>query len=94
LTAPIAEYPHPPASAVVGGYVYRGTTIAGLGGIYLFADYLRGIIWGLKQVSQTQWSPTVLLMSGKIISSFGRDLAGELYVLDYGTGTVFRIVPG
>ena len=94
LTAPIAEYPHPPASAVVGGYVYRGTAIAGLGGIYLFADYLRGIIWGLKQISQTQWSPTVLLMSGKIISSFGRDFAGELYVLDYGTGTVFRIVPG
>jgi len=35
---PIAQYMHPDGSAVVGGYVYRGSGIPALQGMYVFGD--------------------------------------------------------
>jgi hypothetical protein len=32
-----------------------------------------------------------LLSGGPSISSFGRDLAGELYVVDYGAGAILKM---
>ncbi|HZQ67190.1 MAG TPA: PQQ-dependent sugar dehydrogenase [Terriglobales bacterium] len=93
LTLPIAEYSHSEGEAVIGGFVYRGSAVPGLRGAYVFGDYLSGTIWGLKQSSGT-WTRVQLLSSGKIISGFGQDTAGELYLLDYGSGTVFKLVQG
>jgi glucose/arabinose dehydrogenase len=94
LTLPIVEYSHSEGVAIIGGFVYRGSAITGLRGAYVFGDYLSGIIWGLKQNSSGAWIRLQLLSSGKIISGFGQDTAGELYLLDYGTGTVYKLVQG
>jgi len=93
LTLPIAEYSHAEGEAVIGGFVYRGSGISGLRGVYVFGDYVVGTIWGLIQRPGGVWVRGQLLSSGKIISSFGQDTAGELYLVDY-RGTVFKIVQG
>jgi glucose/arabinose dehydrogenase len=90
MTLPIAEYSHSKGEAIIGGYVYRGSAVAALRGIYVFGD-LNGTMWGLKEVSPGNWNRVLLLSTGKTISGFGQDDAGEIFVLDYGSGTIYRI---
>jgi hypothetical protein len=91
LILPIVEYDHSEGDAVIGGYVYRGSAIPQLVGTYLLSDFQTGTIWGLTENPPGTWTRNQLLATGKNISSFGRDGAGELYVLDY-NGTLLRIV--
>lgn len=91
LILPIAEYDHSEGDAVIGGYVYRGTAIPQLVGTYLLSDFQTGTIWGLKENPPGTFTRSQLIATGKNISSFGHDEAGELYVLDY-NGTLLRIV--
>ncbi|MBM4134915.1 MAG: PQQ-dependent sugar dehydrogenase [Nitrospira sp.] len=87
LIPPVAEYRNDGSRcAVIGGYVYRGTKIPALQGIYLFGDYCSGEVFGLRNGLQS-----VLLSAGRQISSFGQDRDGELYVLGL-KGTIDRIV--
>lgn len=90
LILPITEYDHSQGDAVIGGYVYRGSAIPQLSGTYLFSDFESGTIWGLTETSTGQWTRSQLIAGGRNISSFGRDEAGELYVLDY-SGSLLRI---
>jgi glucose/arabinose dehydrogenase len=90
LILPITEYDHSQGDAVIGGYVYRGAAIPRLSGTYLFSDFESGTIWGLTENSSGQWTRSQLIAGGRNISSFGRDEAGELYVLDY-SGSLLRI---
>jgi len=89
LTLPIVDYDHSEGVTVIGGYVYHGTAIASLVGAYIFGDFSNGKIWELTESSGT-WTRTQLLNSGKNMSAFGQDAAGELYVVDY-SGSVFKI---
>ena len=86
---PLVEYDHSLGAAVTGGYVYRGTQTTNFVGRYLFADYGSGRIW----VYAPGLSParTELIDSNYNISSFGEDVNGELYVLDYAGGGVYHI---
>ena len=84
---PIAEYSHSEGEAIIGGYVYKGT-ISGLANAYIFAD-LNGKIWSLTESGNT-WTRTLLLTTGRTISSFGQDSAGEVYVVDLG-GSVLKL---
>jgi len=92
LTLPIAEYSHSEGNAIIGGYVYHGSSIKGLQGIYVFGDLGTGKIWGLQETSPNVWARTLLATTGKLISSFGQDQSGELYLIDYASGSVFRIL--
>ena len=90
LTLPVAEYGHTLGNcSVTGGFVYRGS-IPALRGTYLYGDFCSGMIWGLRH-NGTVWDNLLLLDSPLLISTFGEDEAGELYVADYGTGGIFRI---
>jgi hypothetical protein len=89
---------------VTGGYVYRGADIPGLQGTYIFGDYggpefAGAKIWSFEfdgsQISNFQDRTTELTPTeGRLtlVSSFGEDARGELYVTDLG-GDVFKIVP-
>jgi len=89
LVLPIAEYDHTEGDAVIGGPVYKGTAIPNLGGAYIFSDFGSGTIWDLTESSGT-WTRTKLLSSNRNVSSFGQDVAGEIYVVDY-SGNILKL---
>lgn len=92
LQLPITEIPHPEGEAVIGGFVYHGTALAGFAGQYIFGD-LNGKIWMLQEGPPGTFTRTLLDNSGVSISSFGQDQNGELYVVDIGSGRIMKIVP-
>ena len=90
LTLPALEYGHGTGDcSITGGYVYRGTETT-LQGIYLYGDFCSGKIWGMRRNGQT-WENRLLLDATFPISSFGEDEAGNVYVLDYVGGDIYRI---
>jgi glucose/arabinose dehydrogenase len=90
LVLPVAEYDHRFGCSVTGGMVYRGKAIPALDGIYLYGDYCSGRVWGLKK-SNERWISTELADTELSISTFGEDEAGEMYVADHDSGSVYRI---
>lgn len=90
LIDPIAEYPRSEGISVTGGYVYRGTKIPSLTGKFIYGDFGAGNIWS---GDATEVTGTLLTTSNLKISSFGQDSDGEIYVLDYATGTIRQMVP-
>jgi hypothetical protein len=92
LTLPIAEYGHNEGNAVMGGYVYHGAAMPSLQNVYVFGDFGSGTIWTLTQSSSGQWTRATLLSTGRSISSFGQDTAGEIYAVDY-SGSVLKLTP-
>jgi glucose/arabinose dehydrogenase len=100
FTDPVWTYTHAGGNcSVTGGYVYRGSAIAGLQGTYFFADFCSARIWSFRVVGGVVTSftertaeldpPATNINS---ISSFGEDANGELYIVDQG-GEIFRILP-
>ena len=91
---PVYEYGRDDGSAVVGGYVYRGTAIPELRGSYFFVDSYQPRIHVLSNVDGT-WQRRddvdVPVRSG-LVSSFAEDPDGELYVLSL-SGTIYRVEP-
>ncbi|MAB78574.1 MAG: hypothetical protein CMJ89_04390 [Planctomycetes bacterium] len=98
LTGPIHEYNHGAGCSVTGGFVYRGSSIPSLQGTYFFADYCSNTIWSLEYdgssvsnfVNRTSELDPAGSASITLITSFGEDAAGELYVLEQG-GQIWRI---
>ena len=91
--APIAVYPHRLGNSITGGYMYRGEAIPSLYGAYLFGDFGSGRIWTLQQTAAGNWLMNEFLLTTHAISSFGEDEAGELYLLDYVDGSLWKFVP-
>ncbi len=91
LVLPVLEYDHSGgACSVTGGYVYRGASSPRLQGMYIYGDYCNGKIWGAARTG-THVTIRELIDTPFLISSFGEDLHGELYVADH-RGTLYRLV--
>jgi hypothetical protein len=75
---------------VVGGYVYRGPEFAALRGGYLYADFCTGTVWVLDAAAQAP-KPVRTLDTDLLISSFGEDDAGELYLTALSSGQLFQV---
>ncbi len=92
--APVAVYDHGPndsvGCSVTGGYVYRGSQSPSLAGVYFYADFCKGTIWGLVK-NGSNWISGLVTDTSYLISSFGEDEAGELYLTDLAGGRVVRI---
>ena len=91
-TLPVFEYDHSLGCAVTGGYRYRGQLYPQLEAIYFFSDLCSGIIWGAMQDVQGRWIIQQVLDTKLPVTTFGEDEPGELYVVDYSGGTLYRIV--
>jgi len=93
LVLPILKYPHNPACAVTGGYVYRGKTSPDLSGDYLYGDYCAGWVRGLKMVAGQPvdaFTPLEAPLINDNVVSFGEDASGEVYVV-MASGRIYRI---
>jgi glucose/arabinose dehydrogenase len=92
---PLVEYSHAATGgcSVTGGYVYRGAAIADLRGWYVYGDYCGGQVWAVSSGASRPATPVKLLSTGHLISGFGQDDAGELYLCDL-NGAVYKVVAG
>jgi glucose/arabinose dehydrogenase len=92
---PVYEYSHDEGQSIAGGFVYRGSKIPGLVGTYLFADTYTGRLWSLVPGDGDAYTfrDTGVDVPGGLVSSFGEDADGELYVLSL-DGGVYRIEAG
>ena len=87
---PVIEYGHQNgACSVTGGYVYRGARYPRMSGMYFYGDYCSGVIWGATR-TLTGWTTRELLNTSLSISTFGEDLAGEVYVADH-AGAIYQL---
>lgn len=93
LEIPVAEYDHSQGCSITGGYIYRGSRHPQLAGNYFFGDYCMGTIWSLVRLPDGSWTTNVVLQSDLVISSFGEDVHGELYVLDHQGGGIYEVQP-
>ncbi len=90
LEQPVIVYSHALGCSITGGYVYRGQQFPQLNGVYIYGDYCSGRIWGLRQTDQ-QWENAELLQTNLMLTSFGEDDAGEVYLTDQ-KGGVYQLV--
>jgi glucose/arabinose dehydrogenase len=89
---PFTQYDHTLGRcSVTGGYVYRGTRLPALQGVYFFADYCSGGISTAFRDASNRWVIAPFLSSGVALSSFGEDALGELYINDLSGGRIFRL---
>ena len=88
---PIWEYHHSIGKSITGGHVYRGKNVPALDGVYLFADYVSGFVWGIKYDQTKKKVTDHYTISGPHrtsdteaapIITFGQDEAGEVYFSD------------
>ncbi|MDI7202774.1 PQQ-dependent sugar dehydrogenase [Leptospira santarosai] len=96
LTDPIYEYGREEGQSITGGYVYSNSEISDLNGKYVFADFVSGRIWALELPEQSGQPAKKVYSLGKwpmLVSSFGRDSAGKVYLSDFGSGKIYRIDP-
>jgi glucose/arabinose dehydrogenase len=91
FTLPVTEYSHSDGCAVTGGYVYRGAALPEWQGVYFYGDYCSGNIWGLLITNKSSLQAKILFTTSAQITTFGLDEAGEIYLVDYGSGELLRL---
>jgi len=92
LTQPVLEYDHGQGCSITGGYVYRGSALAGFQGTYFYSDYCSSWLRSFSMdqgvaIDQRQWD---VVLGGRVLS-LGEDADGEIYILS-DNGTVYRII--
>jgi glucose/arabinose dehydrogenase len=90
LELPVWEYGHDQGIAIIGGYVYRGSTLTGLVGSYVYGDYGSGKIWALTLNATGAPTNSLLIDSSLTITSFGVDAQNELYICAF-DGKIYKI---
>lgn len=100
LVFPIYSYPHitpddydesyPVGCAVIGGFVYRGQELPDLQGKYIYGDFCSGKVWTLVK-NGDRWETELLVATNIRITSFGEDVAGEIYLTSY-LGEVRKLI--
>jgi len=105
LVDPTHEYPRGDGQSITGGVVYRGAALDPMfNGRYFFADYVAGRVYSIGVALDAQQEATAVdllvltdMLGGTaelgLISSFGVDAAGEMYIVSYSRGRILKIVP-
>ncbi len=98
LIYPVLEFRNTGGSAIIGGYVYRGSDIPQLSGKYIFGDWNREGSGVIFKADPEDWEMEELLRLDGYLLSFSRDDDGELFVLTSDntgptgdTGRLFRL---
>ncbi|WP_170252738.1 starch-binding protein [Colwellia echini] len=83
LIAPVGGYTHDTGSvSIIGGFVYRGTTLPALTGHFIYGDYVSKKIWSAVEGNTDQLVSDAFPSN---ISSFGTDMSGEeVFVTSHG----------
>lgn len=100
INLPVYYYTRPQpftfaSTAIIGAGIYRGTQLPDLAGKYIFADLTHGFIKTLSPLNDqgTKWQSASLFEKVPfLITSFGTEVDGELFVLAYDKGEVYKLV--
>ncbi len=85
--APFALYPQTGSRcSVTGGYFYTGTAYPNFANKYIFADYCSGEIGTIDSSGTITWGYDASFL----ITTFGEDKDGELYVA--GGSTIYKVI--
>lgn len=79
---PVFEYNHDEGCSITGGEVYRGSDYPDFDGVYFFADFCFGTVWGIQQ-QNGQFVVTEMLDTSQSIVTFGRDESGNVYLSSF-----------
>lgn len=105
LRDPTYEYPRSDGQSITGGVVYRGAALPAMfNGRYFFADYVAGRVYSIGMSLDEAQDATAVdtiemtqMLGGTqelgLISAFGTDASGEMYVVSYSRGRILKIVP-
>lgn len=105
LTEPIHDYPRSDGMSIIGGFVYRGAALPQMfNGRYFFADYVEGRLYTIgvslnesQEATMADLLELTTTLGGSaelgLISSFGVDADGEIYLVSYSRGRILKIIP-
>ncbi len=96
FTFPTLEYRHPEGCSITGGHVYRGRLLDHLDGTYFYGDFCNGwirsfVYSGGAATDEIDWTGTLGVV--RVLSSFGVDGYGELYITSFSGGGVYKLSP-
>jgi uncharacterized repeat protein (TIGR03806 family) len=92
-TDPLIAYPHDPLgnTAVIGGFVYRGSELSELQGRYIYGDLGSGRIWALREDAGV-YTDEELWIGPQIMTSFSEGPGNELYFTNLIPGQLVKLV--
>ncbi|HEY4416405.1 MAG TPA: PQQ-dependent sugar dehydrogenase [Verrucomicrobiae bacterium] len=89
--SPVFSYSHHEGVSVTGGYVYHGQKAPAMRGKYIFGDFQIGRVWALTETNRQLTSILEIGRSPSRFASFGEDAAGELYLVGYDSGLIYKL---
>jgi len=98
LIDPVYEYGHQEGESITGGYVYLAEDFLQRKGLYIFGDFVSGRLWALplpedSLQKESMPEPFSLGRWQILVSTFGRDPGGKVYLAEFGNGAILRIDP-
>ncbi len=93
VLTPVVEHNHNDFRSITGGFVYQGSRLPELKGCYLYADYDTGRVWALRYEKGQVSEHRELVDTALRLVEWGEDQAGELYVIDFTGGQLYRLAP-
>jgi len=92
LELPVWEYDHGTGYSITGGYVYRGSSVGGMHGAYIYGDYGSGRIWALRY-DGVNVTNEELFDTSLNIASFGMGHDDEIYVVAFNGDQLYALRP-
>ncbi|HBH52373.1 MAG TPA: hypothetical protein DDY91_10815 [Planctomycetaceae bacterium] len=91
IVPPTVAIPHTEGASVTGGFVYRGKKFPELTGQYVFGDWESRRIWAVEQTGSNAGQKREIAEPSVRVVDFSEDNNGELYLLDYDSGTIHEL---
>lgn len=93
MVLPIWNYGRSEGGSVTGGYVCHDKNLTDLAGKYIYGDFLSGNIWALTFSGKKAVNNDLIanVTSGSL-SSFGEDSNGNLFILNYSDGKIYKLM--
>ncbi|HZL35273.1 MAG TPA: PQQ-dependent sugar dehydrogenase [Tepidisphaeraceae bacterium] len=93
ITPPLIALPHTESDSLTGGIVYHGKRLPALQNQYIFGDWETRRVWGAPCKGKTLGKYGVLAQTQLRVVAFGEDADGEMYIVDYEGGGIWRLAP-
>lgn len=77
--------------SITGGYVCHDKNLPGLANKYIYGDFVTGNIWALTHLNNKAVKNELIARISGGLPSFGEDSKGNLFLLSYNPGKIYRL---